>query len=154
DLLPEIARRAPARVPEVVARLPETEDKWDTNVRDAFAILAEGGLEATRKWAEAMTGPNREQALAGVAKAWAKIDFDAALAWAKRLPKGTDRDEIIRVPLIGRASIDPAGALDSVQMVPSGGRQGYFGDTTGARVLEAAAEADFDGTMSWLAAHP
>ena len=101
-----------------------------------------------------MTGANREQALAGVAQAWAKSDLAGAVAWAKGLPDGTDRDEIIRAALLGKAAVDPAAALDLVGLVPPGGRQSYFGTTTGARVLAEAAKTDFDATVAWIAAHP
>ena len=169
EFLPEIARRVPSRVPELVARLPKAENApetggrmplaenhADTSVRDAFAILAEGGLKAARDAAEAMTGPNREQALFGVALAWGKVDQDGAFAWARTLPEGTDRDEIMRVALVGKAAADPAAALERVDLIPSGGT-GQPGDqfnTTGARVLSEAAKTDFETTLAWLAAHP
>ena len=154
DCLIEIARRVPSRVADIVSRLRKSGNHWDTTVRDAFAIVAEGGLTSARSAAEAMSGPNREQALAGVAQAWAKSDIAGAIAWAKALPEGTDRDEIIRAALFGKAAVDPAAALDLVGLVPPGGRQGYFASTTGARVLTEAAKADFDATVAWLAAHP
>ena len=154
DCLIEIARRVPSRVADIVSRLPKSEDYWDTKVRDAFAIVAEGGFTSARSAAEAMTGPNREQALAGVAQAWAKSDMAGAVAWAKALPEGTDHDEVIRAALLGKAAVDPAAALDLVGLVPPGGRQGYFATTTGARVLAEAAKTDFDATVAWIAAHP
>jgi RNA polymerase sigma factor (sigma-70 family) len=152
--LPEIARRVPTRVADVATRLPAAESYWDTNVRDAFAIAAEGDLKSARSAAETMTGVNRDQALTGIAKVWAKNDLKGAIAWAKALPDGTDRDEIIRVALVGKAAIDPAAALDLVDIVPAGGRSAYFAVTTGARVLAEAAGADFDATLAWLNAHP
>jgi RNA polymerase sigma factor (sigma-70 family) len=152
--LPEIARRVPTRIADVATRLPAAESYWDTNVRDAFAIAAEGDLNSARTAAEAMTGVNRDQALAGIAKVWAKNDLKAAIAWAKALPDGTDRDEIIRGALMGKAAIDPAAALDLVDIVPGGGRNAYFAVTTGARVLAEAAGSDFDATVAWLTAHP
>jgi len=88
-------------------------------VRDAFAIVAEGNLTSARQASEALTGVSRDQALAGVAMQWAKSDLDAAIAWAKRLPDGTDRDEIIRTALLGKAAVDPVTALDRVGSVPS-----------------------------------
>lgn len=154
DALAEIARRLPERVAEIASRLPKSDSYWDTQVRDAFAIVAEGGLASARAAAEAMDGPNREQALAGVAQAWAKSDLDGALAWARKLPDGTDRDEVIRAALMGKAATDPIAALERVGMVPAGGRQNYFATTTGARVLKEAATADFDATVNWLATHP
>jgi hypothetical protein len=123
-------------------------------VQEAFAILAEGGLASAQKAAEGLSGPNREQALAGVAQVWAKKDFNAAVAWARDLPEGTDRDEIIRAALVGKATVDPAGALDSVRLVPPGGRYAHFATTTGARVLAEAAQTDFDAAIGWVAAHP
>jgi hypothetical protein len=134
--------------------LPKSDSYWDTKVREAFALLAEGGLSTARGAAEGMSGPNREQALAGVAKGWAKSDPGGAIAWAKGLPEGIDRDEVIRAALLGNATVDPAGALDLVGLVPPGGRDGYFATTTGARVLAEAVKTDFDATIAWIAAHP
>lgn len=154
DCLTNVARLAPTRLAEIASQLPKTDIYWDTSVRDAFAILADGGLSAAIKAAESVTGPNREQALAGVAQAWAKSDFAGAVAWAKALPDVSDHDELVRSALMGRAVVDPASALDSVGIVPEGGRHAYFASTTGARVLQEAAKADFDATAAWLAAHP
>jgi hypothetical protein len=78
----------------------------------------------------------------------------AAIAWAKALPDGIDRDEIVRGAMLGCASVDPAVALDSVEEAPAGGKHAYFASTTGARVLQEAAKSDFDATVKWLAAHP
>jgi hypothetical protein len=154
DCLTEIARRVPARVADIVSRLPKADNYGDTKVRDAFAIVAEGGLRSARSAAEAMTSANRDQALAGVAQAWAKSDLAGAIAWAKALPEGTDRDEVIRAALLSKAAVDPVAALDLVGLVPSGGKAEYFASTTGARVLREAAKADFDATMAWVAIHP
>src|SRR5439155_17015413 len=66
--LPELARRAPARVASVVARLPKPDSSRDSQVQDAFAIVAERGINAAQIVAEAMTGPNRAPVLAGVAQ--------------------------------------------------------------------------------------
>ena len=154
DALTEIAKRVPSRVSEIVARLPKPESYWETSVRDAFAIVAEKDLTFALRAAEAASGPNREQALSGVAKIWAKTDLKAAISWAKSLPEGTDRDEIIRAALIGKASVDPAAALELAGSVPLGGRDGYFATTTVARILKAAGQTDFDATAAWLAAHP
>ena len=152
--LTNIAQRVPGSVADLAARLPKADSYWDKSVRDAFVILANNGLDSARTAAETLTGPNRDQALAGIAMAWAKTDLNAAVAWAKGLPDGVDRDEIIRTALLGKASVDPIGALDNVGLVPEGGRNAYFASTTGARVLEAAANTDFDATVAWLTAHP
>jgi RNA polymerase sigma factor (sigma-70 family) len=154
DCLKEIAKAAPERVAEIVSQLPKPEGYWDNTIRDAFASVAERGIEQARQAAENLSGPNRNQALAGVAQTWGKTDLNQVIAWAKALPDGADRDEIIRTALIGKASMDPAGALDEVGIVPSGGRQMYFASTTGARVLAEASKADFDGTVAWLVSHP
>ena len=154
ECLKEIARLAPERVPEITARLPKSENYWDREVQEAFAVLADRDLASARKAAEALTGDNRDQALQGVAQAWGKSDFKAAVAWVRNLPEGTDRDELFRAALVGKAAVDPVGALDSVRQVPPGGRYAHFGTTTGARVLAEAANADFDLTVGWVAAHP
>ena len=152
ECLPEIARRVPSRLAEVASRLPAPGDYYDRNVCDAFAIVAEGGLANARAAAEGVTGPSRTQALGGVAQVWAKSDFTGTIAWATKL--GTDRDEVIRMALFGKAAVDPVGALEEVGMVPAGGRYAHGESTTGARVLIEAAKSDFDGTVAWLTDHP
>ena len=152
--LSELARHAPERLASIVARLPRPESSRDTQVRDAFAIVAEKGIDTARAAAEAMTGPNRDQALAGVAQTWAKHDLESAIAWARKLPGETDRDEIVRSALVGAAMVEPLSALEGVNLVPPGGKKGYSASTTGARVLQAAATVDFETTVNWLAAHP
>jgi RNA polymerase sigma factor (sigma-70 family) len=155
ECLTQIARAAPERVPEIASRLPKPENYWDRQaVQDAFAILGERDLTSARQAAEGVTGDNQNQALEGVAQSWAKSDFDAVLKWARSLPANADRDEIIRAALVGKATVDPAAALDSVGLVPTGGRYAHFGTTTGARVLAEAGSTDFDLTASWMAAHP
>lgn len=154
DALKEIAHKLPARAIELIERLPKPTSHWDTRVRDTFATIAERDLASARASAEALQGANREQALAGVANAWARRDIDAAVKWARSLPEGIDRDEVIRGALFGRATVDPVSALNLVGLVPPGGRQNYFADTTGARVLREAGVSDYDGTVAWLAANP
>lgn len=154
DNLTEIARRVPDRLADIVSRLPKTESYWDTKVRDAFATFAESGLSSAKAAAERITGDNREQALAGVAKAWAKSDLQGALAWIKDVPEVVDRDEIIRAALLGKAAVDPGSALDLIGLVPPGGRDTYYASSTGARVLAEAAKTDYDATVAWIAAHP
>jgi hypothetical protein len=154
EFLPEIARQLPSRAPEITSRLPASDDYWENSVSKAFAILAESGLEAAIRQAESVSGPNRDQALAGVAQVWAKRDFHAAMGWAGELPEGIDRDEIIRAALLGQAAVDPIIALEYASLVPAGGRHAHFASTTGARVLAEAAQADFDATVAWLTQHP
>jgi RNA polymerase sigma factor (sigma-70 family) len=154
DSLIEIAQKVPGRIAEIIPHLPPPNNNfWDTKVREAIAVVASKDLQAARAFAEALTGPHREQALAGVAQAWAKNDLNGAIAWAKALPSGTDRDEVIRGALFGKAAVDPASALEQLGIVPPGGRQGYFATTTGARVLKEAAQANYDATVAWIAAH-
>jgi hypothetical protein len=154
DNLKEIAQRAPSLLATVTEHLPKPEAWYDTSVRDAFAVLAGNGLDSARAVAEGVSGPNRTQALAGIAMAWAKQDFSAAVAWAKGLPAGTDRDEVVRAALLGEAAVAPASALESIEIVPAGGKPMTFADTTGAKVLAQAAKTDFDTTVAWLVANP
>jgi hypothetical protein len=155
DLLPGIAGKMPWRVAEISSRLPEEPDPLgEPKVKDAFVILARSDLADAVREAGKVTGPNRDQALAGVAQVWAKADFHGAIEWARGLPDGIDRDEIIRAALLGKAAVDPIGALESADLVPAGGRAHYFASTTGARVLVEAAKTDFDTTIAWLAQHP
>jgi RNA polymerase sigma factor (sigma-70 family) len=153
-MLPDIARQLPEQIPALVEQLPKANSFWDGAVREAFVILAEKDLASARAAAEALKGPNRERALTGIAKAWGKQDSAAALAWARTLTGDVDHDEVVRGVLIGLAATKPAAALDQLGIVPPGGREGYFATSTGARVLKEAADADFDGTIAWLAAHP
>ncbi len=152
--LPDLARREPDLLPVAAARLPKNEDFYDTSISEAFAIVADRDPLAVRKLAESFEGPNRGEALAGVARSWARTDLDGAIAWAKGLPPDASRDEVVRAALISVAAVDPMAALDRLGVVPPGGRSAYGESTTGARVLRAASDADFETTVSWLAANP
>jgi RNA polymerase sigma factor (sigma-70 family) len=154
DTLTEIARKVPWRVAAIVARLASSDSYWGANIRDAFAIVAEGGLASARETAEALSGLNRQHALAGVAMVWGRGDLDGAIAWARALPEGTDHDEIIRAALLGKAAVDPGTALNLVTLVPPGGKETHFASTTAGRVLLEAAKAGYDATVAWLTAHP
>ncbi|MFN0128511.1 MAG: RNA polymerase sigma factor [Verrucomicrobiales bacterium] len=154
DMLSEIARRAPEHVVAIAARLSENSNYWHHPVTDAFVILANQNLEAARQAAEELTGARRGEALAGVAKAWGSKDFEAAANWARSLPEGTDRDGILRQALTGLAASDPTAALAKSDVVPPGGRMGYFADTTAARLLKATTPDDFEDVAGWLRDHP
>ncbi len=154
EILAAIARRAPEAVAAIAARLPGNTSHWTHPVRDAFAILAEDNLDAARAAAEALTGPRRNEALEGVAKAWAQKDFAAAAAWVKTLPDGFDHEGILRSALLGLAATDPTAALDQADLVAPGGHPGYFADTTAAKLLKEAGARDFDGIAAWLRDHP
>ncbi len=106
------------------------------------------------KAAGTVTGPNRDQALAGVAQVWAGAASTRSLPGPRRCQTEPTATRIIRAALLGKAALDPAAALDLVGTVPSGGQNAFFASTTGARVLDAAAKADFDATFAWLTAHP
>lgn len=154
DLLSDIARKAPDQIPIIAARLPENRDPWKRPVTDAFAILAERDPTKARAAAEALSGPHRNEALAGVAKAWGERDFEGALAWAKGLPEGTDYNTIIGSALLGLASTDVIAALEKSSLVPPGGRAGYFADTMGAKLMRAAGDENFNTLTEWLRDHP
>jgi hypothetical protein len=152
DSLKEMALQVPDMVADVVQRLPEKDNYYNRSVRDAFGVLAERDLHNARTIAEKLEGPNQEDALAGIAEVWARSDLDATIAWAKG--RNIAADEIIRSALVGVASVNPVAALEGISSVPPGGRETHGNSTTGARVLQAAARADFEGTVSWLKRSP
>lgn len=153
--LVEIARHFPEKLAELVSRMPEPENFWEAQVRDAFGLIAEQDLRTGRATAEAMSGPNRDQALSGVGRVWGKSNVDDAIVWAKGLPENTDRNEVIRAALFGKASVDPVGAMDLSDIVPPApNKPGYAHITTAGRVLGEAVKADFEATVGWLVAHP
>ncbi len=152
--LSRLAALAPESVSAIVARLPKTRRYRETHVSDAFAVLAANDLDHARAAAEALAGPNRELALAGVAKTWAQRDADAALAWAETFPDELDRNEVRREALAGLAATNPAKALDLAGTVPPLGSMVSSTHTTGARILAEAARADYEATLAWLKEHP
>lgn len=148
DSLREVAQRVPDMLVDVVQGLPRKENFYDVSIRDAFGIIAERNLESGQALALKVEGPNRQEALAGVAQVWARMDLEGAIAWAKE--QGPEGDEIIRAALIGVARVDPLSALERMSSVPTGGREAHSSSTTGARVLQAAARSDFESTVGWL----
>ena len=153
-LLDDIAKLAPSRLAEVVSVLGSAEGRWDTSVSNAFAIFAKDDTGAARISAEAMTGENRAQALAGVARAWGRKDGAAALAWAQSMPAGEARDQALKAVLGGWAMTDPVAALSRLDLVPPGGDEMYHASDTGAQVLRQAAIKDWDATIAWLRDNP
>jgi len=154
ELLGEIARVAPERLHEVVAVLPKSDNRWDTTTQDAFAIFAGKNPDAARTAAEAITGPLRGQALAGIAKAWGEKDGAQALTWADALPPGEERDAALKAALIGWAKSDPVAALAHLNVVPPGGDEMQHASDAGAQVLREAAKRDWDATVRWLRENP
>ena len=154
SLLTEVAKMAPSHLGVLVSKLPKAESYWDNSVLDAFATFAATDLESARKTAEQIDGPNRERALSGIAKRWSAIDSDSAMKWIRSLPPGPESDEVLRSAIIGKAGTDPVAALDMISLAHPGGRDGYFATSTGARVLNAAVNANFDKTVGWIANHP
>ncbi len=153
-VLSDIARLAPGRLAEVVNALPPAENRWDTSTQNAFTVLAQHDLEAARAAAAAVSGPQRTQALAGLALAWAERDSAAALAWAQGLPAGSERDAVLKSTLIGLARSDPMAALDKIDLVPPGGDEMAFASDVASQVLSEAADANWEQTVQWLEAHP
>jgi hypothetical protein len=153
-LLSDIARVAPERLAEVVALLPKSESRWDTTAQDAFAIFAGKNPDAARAAAQALQGPLRGQALAGVARALAETDGAGTLAWAQTLPAGEERDAALKATLAGWAKSNPAAALEKLDLVPPGGDEMYHASDAGAQVLREAAKRDWNGTVKWLRENP
>lgn len=152
--LTTLARRAPHLVPALVEELPKSRNSWDTRVKEAFEIIAANNLARARSAAEGVDGPNRLQALSGVATAWAEKNGEEAFAWAKLQEDGEARHEVMRAALLGWAKTDVEAALDRVGLVPAGGEDMHFSSSTGARVLAVAGAADFEATVAWLRDHP
>ena len=125
-----------------------------TSILNAFAIFAKDDTNAARVAAEATTGDNRAQALAGVARAWGRKDGAAALAWAQSLAAGDARDQSLKAVLQGWAMTDPMAALSKLDLAPPGGDEMYHASDTGAQVLRQAAIKDWDATMAWLRDNP
>lgn len=154
ESLMDFARLSPSEMPALVEHLPVVESPWGSDVSDGFAVLAKGSLVDAVRAAEQLKGPNRNQAISGVARTWAQVNLEEAIAWSRNLPPGIDSNEVIRNALIGRAFIDPAGAMEQIGLVPEGGRNGFQATTTGARVITEAVKSHFEETLSWLASHP
>lgn len=154
SVLSDIAKLAPERLAEVISVLPKSQSRWDTTVQDAFNVFAMKDPEAAKRAAESVTGPLRGQALAGVAKAWAEKEGEAALTWGQALPPGEERDAVLKAALTGWAKTDPLAALDRIDLVPPGGEEGYYASDVGAQVLREAGKKDWDATMRWLRDHP
>jgi RNA polymerase sigma factor (sigma-70 family) len=152
DSLKEVAVRFPEMVVDIVQRQPKKENFYDESIKGAFGVLAERDLKSARETAERLDGSNQQDALAGVAQVWARTDLDAAIAWAQEM--NVDADEVIRSALVGVASVNPLAALTRISSIPPGGRETHGNSTTGARVLQAAAGADFETTITWLNENP
>jgi hypothetical protein len=154
SLLGDIARVLPARLGAIAAAVPKPDSYWDRSIRDAFTVAAKKDLRGMREAVEHLEGPNRDEAMAGVAAAWGELDGPAALDWAKSQPPGAGRDEMLRNALIGWARTDPLAALERADAAPPGTRSMYYASDAGAQILKEAARRDFDATLRWLQENP
>jgi RNA polymerase sigma factor (sigma-70 family) len=150
SLVKELAEVAPEQMAAIAAQLPASTNYWRREVAEAFTKYAAKDPAAARAAAEAITGPCRVEALAGVAQGWAEKDGDAALAWSRTLKEGPERDAALRATVIGWAKKDPVAAMDHIDAAPPAKEEMTFASDTAARVLLAAAEKDFDVTLRWL----
>jgi RNA polymerase sigma factor (sigma-70 family) len=155
DFLTDIAAIAPEVVPAIIAQLPSASKGWDHSVKDAFTAVALHDLAQARTAAEALTGGNRADALAGVAAAWGGRDPQAAMAWARTLPDVAEKNAAVSAALIAWAKQDPFAVLGQIELSPAGGSS-LFGEEVraGAEILAQAGDRDFEGTMRWLKEHP
>ena len=152
--LAKIAEHAPGRFAEVAAQVPEAKSAWDKKMREAFEIFATGRPEMAKAAAEAMEGRNREEALSGVAMAWARTDGKAAFAWAQSLEDGQERDAVARAVLLGWAKEDPAAALDRLGEVAPGGSSGHFASTAEGELLRTIGDSHFEEVLAWMKENP
>ncbi len=86
----------------------------------AAAILAEAERDpeaAMKRLAAHADHPDAEMLASSLASTWAYQDPEAALAWAKKLPFGSQRDEVIRVVGQHVAGDDPRRAFRLAQEV-------------------------------------
>lgn len=153
-LLGEIAESRPDAAPGLAQHV-DKKTAWTHYVRDAFAQLGSANPAGALAEAESLEGPQRTEALAGVAMGWAKIDGEAALDWAQGLDEKLEgKDWILRSLLVGWAQADPGAALDHLAVAPPGGSSLEFANDTGGQVLRAAAKADYEATLAWIARNP
>ncbi len=156
DLLEDLADAHPHALARV-APFVKSRRLFEHHIQDAFAMAARKDLSGMRTAAEALTGKARQEALAGVAKAWAETDGKAALGWVEQMDSSEDRSRALQEVLVGWANVDPSAALDRLDLAPAGGLapgegqvQVISGLETSERVLKAAAAADLEATVNWL----
>ncbi len=160
DLLTEIADTHPQALADL-APYVRSKAILDQRVLKAFAKAARRDLSGMREAAETLSGKARQEALAGVAKAWAETDGEAALTWVNQFESSADRSRALQELLIGWAARDPVGALDRLDLAPPGGlakvdgqAQVVGGLETSDRVLKVAAATNLEATLDWLLKNP
>ncbi|MFT7302056.1 MAG: RNA polymerase sigma factor (sigma-70 family) [Akkermansiaceae bacterium] len=141
--LNEIAKQLPHRLAAVVARLPSRIRYLA--IEDAFELYTQDDLDGARRAAEEVSGLNRPKAFAGIARAWAEQDGQAARAWAESIEEASLRESTVGAVLVGWARTDAFEALDQLASMPF-----KAGPSPAAMVLGEAADHDFDATMAWL----
>ena len=153
SLSPHLKERSPAEFAGWFQKVAGKNERWDSNIYGSIVNLSAGNLDYARAAALEMSGPSRLQALTATSAVWAERDGEVALQWAQSELTGADRNEAIRGALMGLAKIDPVAALNGISLVPPGADRGFLMPTP-ERILSAAAESDFEATVSWLRDHP
>lgn len=145
-----IAEVSPASLAQL-APLVEKRRPWDLHVQKAFAAFARSDFGAARAVAGSLGGDAAGEAVAGVAAVWGERDGREAFAWVRGLTDKAVRDRAMQALLVGWAKQDPLAALEKLKHAPAGGgAQFSSGWSTASRVVEAAAESDFEATLQWV----
>lgn len=153
-LLSDVARRAPARLPEALDAMPPSFLSEDTRPRDAFKLLAERDLAAARVLAEKMTGAWQVTALSAVARAWVASDPAAALAWAKALPDPSVRASVQYAVFLEWSKTEPLKALNDLEVFLTEVPAGFNPGSLLPKTLRGAALHDWTAALAWAQKNP
>ena len=145
-----LAHRAPELLIENLADIPN----YDSQVVAAYRLVAESHFLAFRDAALVLHEKGSSQPAMRVAlEAWGEQAGPEAFSWAcENLKEGEPR--LLSLALVGWATTNPAKALQElpsfIQEIPLVNSSNHGSEITNA-VVQAAAKADLDATLSWLA---
>jgi len=123
-LIREILAEGHSAVVEWAEKIPETSenDFKATALAKAAGILAQDDHGVAAEFAERnQNSPGSANAFAAVARRWVNKDPEAAIAWARNLPEGGDRNRVVQAAFVQWQKQNPSVAerwLDGAEKSP------------------------------------
>lgn len=139
--------------PDVILRDVKRQSEWRASMVGAVRHAGEElGMRNPQGGIEALAGitekPMRIAALSGLGLGWARIDPNAAIAWAKTLQNPGDRAAALNGALTSLGEQDPKAAIQQLDALDPG--QDVATEPPHRRIAAALAKVDFEAAAKWV----
>ena len=150
-LLPAMAASNPEGLLEFTNQMKDHSLDSPETYRAIFSALAlKDPAKAVSQIPGIKVSALREQACAGAAESWARLDAPAAVAWAKSLTAPNDRANALQAAVRVMAETDPRAAMTALDQLDPGIHPN--GEQPHAAIAASLAKLDLKESIKWVKA--